>query len=310
MGTYIHFTEEQKRQASSVDLPEFLRRRGEKLLRSGREYRMASDRSITVRGNEWYDHETGKGGGPISFLQTRCGLSYPEAVSRLLEEQSPAVQTYQKPEERRKKFALPPGNREMRRVYAYLLRKRCISREVLTAFVRVGLIYEDAKYHNAVFVGKDEHGVVRHAHKRSTSDRTFRANAEGSDPRYSFHWTGPSDRLYVFEAPIDLLSFLTLRPEGWQAHSYVALCGVGEKALVWMLEQNQGLRQVFLCLDHDRAGMQATERLEALLRDRAGTRISVLQPERKDWNEDLQALQGLEVRPAEDQARPIRQEMG
>ena len=84
MMHYIPFTEEQKRRASSVDLPEFLRRRGEKLLRSGQEYHMASDRSITVRGNEWYDHETGKGGGPISFLQTRCGLSYPEAVSRLL----------------------------------------------------------------------------------------------------------------------------------------------------------------------------------------------------------------------------------
>ena len=303
MMPYIHFTEEQKRRASSVDLPEFLRRRGEKLLRSGREYRMASDRSVTIRGNEWYDHETGQGGGPISFLQTRCGLSYPEAVSRLLEEQAPAVQPYQRPEEQRKKFAPPPANREMRRVYAYLLRKRCISREVLTAFVRVGLVYEDAEYHNAVFVGKDEHGVARHAHRRSTSDRAFRANAEGSDPRYSFHWTGSSDRIYVFEAPIDLLSFLTLRPGGWQAHSYVALCGVGEKALFWMLEQNQGLRQVFLCLDHDRAGMQATERLEALLRDRASVCASVLQPERKDWNEDLQALHCLE-------ARPIRQEMG
>ena len=303
MGTYIHFTEEQKRRAGSVDLPEFLRRRGEKLLRSGREYRMASDRSVTIRGNEWYDHETGQGGGPISFLQTRCGLSYPEAVSRLLEEQAPAVQPYQRPEEQRKKFAPPPANREMRRVYAYLLWKRCISREVLTAFVRVGLVYEDAEYHNAVFVGKDEHGVARHAHRRSTSDRAFRANAEGSDPRYSFHWNGSSDRIYVFEAPIDLLSFLTLRPGGWQAHSYVALCGVGEKALFWMLEQNQGLRQVLLCLDHDRAGMQATERLEALLRGRAGVCVSVLQPERKDWNEDLQALHGLE-------SRPIRQEMG
>ena len=303
MMPYIHFTEEQKLRAGSVDLPEFLRRQGEKLLRSGREYRMASDRSVTVRGNEWYDHETGQGGGPISFLQTRCGLSYPEAVSRLLEEQAPAVQPYQKPEEQRKKFALPPVNREMRRVYAYLLQKRRISREVLTAFVRAGLVYEDAEYHKAVFVLSDEHGFARHTHKRSTSDRAFRANAEGSDPRYSFHWTGPSDRLYVFEAPIDLLSFLTLRPGGWQAHSYVALCGVGEKALFWMLEQNQGLRQVFLCLDHDRAGMQATERLEALLRDRASVCASVLQPERKDWNEDLQALHCLE-------ARPIRQEMG
>ena len=174
MMPYIHFTEEQKLRAGSVDLPEFFRRRGEKLLRSGREYRMASDRSVTVRGNEWYDHETGQGGGPISFLQTRCGLSYPEAVSRLLEEH-------------RKKFAPPPANREMRRVYAYLLQKRRISREVLTAFVRAGLVYEDAEYHKAVFVLSDEHGFARHTHKRSTSDRAFRANAEGSDPRYSFH---------------------------------------------------------------------------------------------------------------------------
>lgn len=50
--TYIHFTEEQKYRASCVDLVEFLRRQGEKLIRSGPEYRMASDHSVTVRGNE------------------------------------------------------------------------------------------------------------------------------------------------------------------------------------------------------------------------------------------------------------------
>ena len=38
---YIHFTEEQKRQANSVDLAEFLRRVGEKLIRSGPKYRRA-----------------------------------------------------------------------------------------------------------------------------------------------------------------------------------------------------------------------------------------------------------------------------
>lgn len=64
MMPYIHFTEEQKLRAGSVDLPEFFRRRGEKLLRSGREYRMASDRSVTVRSNEWYDHASKEGGGP------------------------------------------------------------------------------------------------------------------------------------------------------------------------------------------------------------------------------------------------------
>ena len=82
---YIHFTEEQKLRASSVDLVEFLRRQGEKLTRSGPEYRMTSDHSITVRGSEWYDHAAKEGGGPFSFLQNYFGLSYPEAVTRLLD---------------------------------------------------------------------------------------------------------------------------------------------------------------------------------------------------------------------------------
>ena len=84
MGQYIHFTEEQKLRAGSVDLEEFLRLRGEKLLASGREKRLSSDHSITVRGNEWYDHAAERGGGPVSFVQTYYGLSYPEAVSLLL----------------------------------------------------------------------------------------------------------------------------------------------------------------------------------------------------------------------------------
>ena len=73
---YIHFTDEQKLRANSVDLVEFLRRQGEKLIPSGRDKRLASDHSITVRGNEWYDHEAEEGGGPISFVQTFYGLSY------------------------------------------------------------------------------------------------------------------------------------------------------------------------------------------------------------------------------------------
>ena len=185
--TYIHFTEEQKYRASCVDLVEFLRRQGEKLIRSGPEYRMASDHSVTVRGNEWYDHAAKEGGGPISFVQNYCGLSYPEAVTRLLEGEQ--GQIYE---------PAPRKREEPKKEYAYLLKKRLIDREVLSTFVWAGLIYEDEKYHNAVFAGKDEHGVVRHAHKRSTSDigKTFRINVEGSDPRYSFHWNGTSDRLY------------------------------------------------------------------------------------------------------------------
>lgn len=84
MSSYIHFTEEQKQRAAAVDLEEFLRCRGEKLITSGREKRLASDHSVTVRGNEWYDHAEERGGHAVSFVQKFYGLSYPDAVTMLL----------------------------------------------------------------------------------------------------------------------------------------------------------------------------------------------------------------------------------
>ena len=155
MGTYIHFTDEQKERANSVDLEEFLRQRGEKLLRAGRESRLARVHHITVRGNEWYDHIARQGG-----------------------------------------------------------------------------------------------------------------------------------LLYVFEAPMDLLSFLTLYPDRWQEHSYVALCGTGGQAVCWMMEQHPSLQSVVLCLDHDEPGQTAARRLQEELQG-AGYHSGILLPVHKDWNDGL-----------------------
>ena len=83
---YIHFTEEQKHQANEVDLVEFLRFKGEPLIRSGPEFRMSSNHSVTVRGNEWYDHAAEKGGGPVAFLKEFYGMNYQEAVLTLLDQ--------------------------------------------------------------------------------------------------------------------------------------------------------------------------------------------------------------------------------
>lgn len=133
-----------------------------------------------------------------------------------------------------------------------------------------------------------------------TQGKSYRGNIEGSDPRCSFHWVGTSDRLYVFEAPIDLLAFLTLYPDGWQQHSYVALCGTAEHAMLWMLEKNPNLRKAILCLDHDAAGIEAVGRLSEVLREHGYSQIAPLQSEYKDWDEDLKARHGLEAQPAED----------
>ena len=300
MSKYIPFTTEQKERAASVDLEEFLRRRGEKLITSGRDKRLASDHSITIRGCEWFDHATEQGGRAISFVKQFYGLSYPDAMSLLLGDDLggnyPAAK--EKESDPAKLFVLPPQSESMRRVYAYLLQKRCIDREILNAFVRKKLIYESCErsrgrtkeYHNAVFVGFDEHGVPRHGHKRGlyTMGQGYRGNIEGSDPKRSFHYLGGDDTLYVFEAPIDLLSYISLFTEGWQEHNYVACCGTSSIPMLEMLRQLPQLRQVYLCLDNDAAGHAASERMAKLLEER-GISAERLVPQQKDWNDDLKA---------------------
>jgi hypothetical protein len=292
VSQYIHFTEEQKQAAAAVDLEEFLRSRGEKLIPSGREKRLERDHSITVRGNEWYDHATQQGGHAVSFVRNFYGLSYPEAVTMLLGGEvgtsMPCPFVKERVEEPPKVFVLPPASRDMRRVYAYLVKRRGIDRDVVAHFARAKLLYEDAQYHNAVFVGTDEGGTARHAHKRSTiSDRkAFRQNVEGSDPKYSFHHMGTDGSLYVFEAPIDLLSYITLHPNGWERHSYVACCGTSALPVIKMLDRLPQLNSVYLGLDNDKAGQAASQRMAEQIEGR-GIAADRLVPENKDWNDDL-----------------------
>ena len=107
---YIHFTEAQKLRANAVDLVEFLRFKGELLIREGSEFRMASNHSVTIRGNEWYDHATEKGGGPVSFLKEFYGMNYQEAVLTLLGQNGSPLPQIRAPNEKMKKsFELPIG---------------------------------------------------------------------------------------------------------------------------------------------------------------------------------------------------------
>ena len=285
---YIHFTDEEKRRANDVDLSSFLRAHGERLLPSGREKRLASDHSVTVCGNEWFDHATGEGGLAVEFVRRYYKLSFPETVTLLLGGAGVEYETADKTvRQERAPFELPPENTDMKRVYAYLIKERGIDSDVISAFVREGLIYEDALHHNVVFVGTDESGEPKHAHKRSTCG-DFRQNVESSLPQYSFHWCSSSDTLFVFEAPIDMLSFITLNPDNWQQHSYAALCGTSSYAMLWMLEQSENLRTIYLCLDNDDAGIKAANRLGKLLEDK-GYYCEQLFPQAKDWNDELQS---------------------
>ena len=160
---YIHFTAEQKEAARQTDLVALLQSQGEHLKRSGKEYvwRDGSEK-VTVRGNLWFHQYERIGGDAVDFVRRFYNMDFPQAVNFLLGNNGVSLPKAEPvKQEPKKPFELPLQNDNMRRVYAYLLNRRGIDREVLSAFVHKGMIYESADYHNAVFV---EETVVKYLH--------------------------------------------------------------------------------------------------------------------------------------------------
>ena len=306
---YIPFTDEQKQLANSVDLAEYLRVRGEKLERVGREHKLiyydssGKHDSITLRGSTWFDHKNQVGGGAIKFMQEFYDMDFQTAVQELLGQRvTPLSHSPPKAiaKEEKKEFKLPVANPNMHRVFAYLIKQRFIAPDIISHFAKQHTLYEDKEYHNAVFVGTDENGVPRQASKRSTNSygNSFRITCQGSDTRYSFAHFGESKRLYVFEAPIDMMSFLTLYPKDWQKHSCIAMNGVYENAVLTALKSHSNLSEIVLCVDNDEGGIEAVDRLKDILSENGYTDVKRLAPKFKDWNEVLKAKNGVKALPA------------
>ena len=263
------YTQAQIDKANAVDLEKFLRAQGETLVRSGKEYRWKAHDSLTVCGNKWFRHSQSKGGLPVDFVMEFYGKSFPEAVQMLTGEPGevqPEADPAPSPA-----FRLPLRNVTNANILNYLTQERKLSPSLVNFFIAAGGIYEDAAHHNVVFVGRDADGHPRYASSRGIREK-FRQDAAGAEKAFGFAHRGTDKQLLVFEAPIDLLSFIELFPKNWQQHNYLSLGGVSGKALRQFLSERPDVERVFLCL-------------AALLPDTVS--VTRIQPCMKDWNDVL-----------------------
>ena len=279
----MQYTEEQIARANQTDLVSFLNARGEQLVKSGREYRWKKHDSVTVSGNRWYRHSQNKGGYPVDFVMEFYHATFPEAVKMLIDEEGEGRQKSclaPSPD-----FRLPEKSETNETVIKYLTEIRRLEKDLVEEWIAGGNIYEEKKHHNVVFVGRDADGIPRYAHCGGTGGIKYRGDVAGSDKSYGFCHRGEDNQLFVFEAAIDLLSFIQLFPKDWKKRSYLSLGGVSSVALMTFLSERPQITSVFLCLDNDHAGNEACEKLAGEIPD--GYRVIRLKPARKDWNEIL-----------------------
>ena len=273
------------RRARKASLEEYLKNKGEILKKEGRQYRVKSHPGLVVFKNMWYSHTLLKGGNSLDYLVELEGMEFRKAVVILSQNfVSLCNDPFIKPD----RVVIPPRNENNRRVLAYLVKARGISAKLILPLLKEGRIYEAAITHNAVFTGTDNDNTIRYVMQRSTlPGNSMKFESKGSDKKYSFSIKGKSNTLFVFESPIDLLSFVSLKPGIMHDNPHMlSLGGVSDIALKAYIQRTPAIHSIVFCLDHDQAGFDAYLKFHDKYTAK-GFHVFKWFSEEKDWNRQL-----------------------
>lgn len=260
------FTNEELKKAKETSLSALAQAMGYTVKRSGNNhYTIKEMDSIVIYDDRTWNRfsKAGNinGGSQIDFLMEFGGYTMVEAVHKLLNFQGISTDCrIAKPRETDKKMILPQKfNGGYKRTYAYLIKKRELSINVINYFVNLKLIYEDDKYHNMIFLGKDKDGNIRYASKKGTYEfngKGFRGDVTGSDKNFGVNIVNEnSNELNVFEATIDAMSYLDIT--GDYSSNILVLGGVADNPLRTFLEEHPNIKKINFRLDRDLAGDRA-----------------------------------------------------
>lgn len=213
------------------------------------------------------------------------GYEFPESIEYIIKKMNGRVPVYVPQAEKRNNITLilPEKNDNTNRIKQYL-NSRGIDKEIIEKCIEKHLIYEEKHYHNVVFVGYDEMGSAKYAGCRATNNSKFKSDATGSSKQYSFKLESnkKTDKIFIFEGAIDALSYATLFKlygQNWEDKTLISLAGVYQPAKIIeqskvpvaisnYLEKHPEVNKIYLCLDNDEAGRNATNALKTVMSDK------------------------------------------
>lgn len=300
-----HITKEELEKVRTLDaLTYFQNYRPEEVTKNSRsDYILVDHDSLHFSNGKWFWWSQGVGGSTaLDYLIKVEGKEFVAACDELLNLMgvSEPVKFYNPPKE--KIFRLPEADDNNKSAFSYLVYTRKLDKDVVNYFIKKGLIYQDKKFRNVVFVGKDG-DKPKYAFKRSTF-KDFKADAFGSDKAFSFsHSNHDSEELHVFEAAIDLLSYMSIRKmngEDYLDCNYLSLAGASNQisdkeeadlpiSLKSFLERNPNIKSIVFRLDNDEVGIGATQKMMTILKEKYNC-IDMHPLRFKDVNEELAAM--------------------
>ena len=301
-----YYTKQEIEEAKQMDLLTYLQNyEPEELVRETRtQYCTKTHDSLKISNGYWNWCSVGIGGrNAVDYLMKVKEYKFIKAVDIIMKNKSIKTPIYAEKQEKKvvQNLILPEKNISTDRAKNYL-KHRGIDEEILQKCIDKKLIYEEKNYHNVVFVGYDELGNARYAGCRATNESKFKNDATGSNKKYSFRLESKekTDTIYIFEGAIDLLSYATLFKlygQNWENKTMISLAGVYQPARIIeeskiplaiknYLEKHPEITKIFLCLDSDETGRNASRALKIVLSDKY--EIIDRPPKKcKDYNEYL-----------------------
>lgn len=282
MKEFKRYTDEQIEQANNADITEYVQSRFH-CEKAGKEIHIRGYGGLYVNpnNNTFFRHSENIGGkGLLEFCKKILDMPFLEAMNECVGEAAEVKQFSPslKPLETEKKdFVMPEKSEDgYKSIYAYFINTRSLSLETVREFANKGLIYPTVskgiskttgkpyQKTNAVFLHKNEQGLPCGADIQGIDknpEYRFKGCAAHDNTDRGFVYDKGNiekiDTVYIFEAPIDLMSFVELHPEIDNA-KFVALSGLKPSVVEPYISSDL---KVVSCVDNDAAGINFNNRI-------------------------------------------------
>lgn len=261
---------------------------------------------IDVNNNSFVWNSKQKSGDIINFVEEYYNVDFKEAAQILgAKKDAPYLtKTYQDevtiPKELKDISLLQNDLQEqnnMKHVYAYLNKTRKIDYAIVQEFVDKKLIAEDIN-RNLIFktFDKEDKEKLIALSKKGTSVKPYQfISPHSENVGFRFATSDTVKTLYVYEAPIDLMSHYEMNKEKLIKDNalLVAMTGLKSNAVLNNIKEYQPEKVVF-CVDNDDAGKNFIEKMKNILPENLRETIEISIPENKDWNEDIKEKKYLQ----------------
>ncbi|MYL22027.1 DUF3991 domain-containing protein [Halobacillus litoralis] len=296
----MRVTSDEINQAKEIPLIDFINANGIDVQQEGNSsepyYRVMEHDSLVIKGNKFYWNSRSEGGyGSISFAMMYYELSFPEGVNRVNGHEYGSLTNTQSVE--KKPFQYPDYYEvnETAAIKDYLTNERGIDGRVVDWCIKKDLLVQDKK-ENAVFkwknssgkiIGADRQGTKHIDSKRGTFKQIMPNSAE--DKGFTIDVGRNPDKVALFESPIDMLSYWSIKKEKVQGTRMISMSGLKLKTLVQtmkdMKQGGQPINKIMSCIDRDDAGSEFHDKLKGIFNK------SIFEDHRpvhtKDWNDEL-----------------------